>query len=181
MRYFDFRLAPSPTKVRLFITEKELDIPTVEVNLREGEHKTSEFLEKMTGDQQKDSQLIGQFGVGFYSSFIVAERVEVHTRKAGDDAGDGILWESHGESEFSVEPRPREQRGTTITLYLKEDCGDERPHAPVATATKSAVMDSRSNWSKPTLPTTCSATGRAQRVVARHATVRGEVGTAEPR
>ncbi len=83
---------------------------------------TAAFLESLTGDQQKDSQLIGQFGVGFYSAFIVAERVEVHTRKAGESAEAGVLWESYGESEFSIEERPREQRGTSITLHLKDDC-----------------------------------------------------------
>ncbi|MEJ2532175.1 MAG: molecular chaperone HtpG [Halioglobus sp.] len=85
---------------------------------------TAAFLESLTGDQRKDSQLIGQFGVGFYSAFIVAERVEVHTRKAGDDPEAGVLWESHGESEFSIEPRPKESRGTSITLFLKKDCED---------------------------------------------------------
>ena len=83
---------------------------------------TAAFLENLTGDQKKDSQLIGQFGVGFYSAFIVAERVEVHTRKAGEAADQGVLWESHGEAEFSIEARPRESRGTSITLYLKKDC-----------------------------------------------------------
>ena len=83
---------------------------------------TAAFLENLTGDQKKDSQLIGQFGVGFYSAFIVAERVEVHTRKAGEAADQGVLWESHGEAEFSIEARPRENRGTSITLYLKKDC-----------------------------------------------------------
>ncbi|MGL4566701.1 MAG: molecular chaperone HtpG, partial [Halioglobus sp.] len=70
----------------------------------------------------KDSQLIGQFGVGFYSAFIVAERVEVHTRKVGEAADQGVLWESHGEAEFSIEPKPKDTRGTSITLYLKKDC-----------------------------------------------------------
>ncbi len=83
---------------------------------------TSAFLQQLSGDQQKDSQLIGQFGVGFYSSFIVADRVEVHTRKAGADASDGVLWESKGESEFSIEARDKDQRGTIITLHLREDC-----------------------------------------------------------
>ncbi|MEE4146780.1 MAG: molecular chaperone HtpG [Halieaceae bacterium] len=82
---------------------------------------TAAFLENLTGDQKKDSQLIGQFGVGFYSAFIVAERVEVHTRKAGEAPDQGVLWESHGEAEFSIEARPRETRGTSITLYLKKD------------------------------------------------------------
>ncbi|MEQ8263161.1 molecular chaperone HtpG [Pseudohaliea sp.] len=85
---------------------------------------TAAFLDNLTGDQKKDSQLIGQFGVGFYSAFIVAERVEVHTRKAGEPATAGVLWESHGEAEFSIEDRPREARGTAITLYLKEDCSE---------------------------------------------------------
>ena len=83
---------------------------------------TASFLESLTGDEQKDSQLIGQFGVGFYSGFIVADRVEVHTRKAGEAAAEGVLWESHGEAEFSIEEKPREVRGTSITLHLKKDC-----------------------------------------------------------
>ncbi|MCB1696659.1 MAG: molecular chaperone HtpG [Pseudomonadales bacterium] len=82
---------------------------------------TAAFLENLTGDQKKDSQLIGQFGVGFYSAFIVADRVEVHTRKAGEDADQGVLWESHGEAEFTIEAKPRPTRGTSITLFLKKD------------------------------------------------------------
>jgi len=85
---------------------------------------TAAFLETLTGDQQKDSQLIGQFGVGFYSGFIVADRLEVHTRKAGTDTEDGVLWESHGEAEFSIEASAKETRGTTITLHLKSDCSE---------------------------------------------------------
>jgi molecular chaperone HtpG len=83
---------------------------------------TAAFLETLSGDEQKDSQLIGQFGVGFYSAFIVADRVEVHTRKAGESADDGVLWESHGEAEFSIEGKGKESRGTSITLFLKKDC-----------------------------------------------------------
>ncbi|RLQ22972.1 molecular chaperone HtpG [Seongchinamella sediminis] len=83
---------------------------------------TAAFLENLTGDQQKDSQLIGQFGVGFYSAFIVADRVEVHSRKAGDAPEAGVVWESHGESEFSVEAREKPTRGTRITLFLKDGC-----------------------------------------------------------
>ena len=85
---------------------------------------TAAFVENLTGDQKKDSQLIGQFGVGFYSAFIVAERVEVHTRKAGEPAANGVLWESHGEAEFSIASLPRETRGTSITLHLRNDCLD---------------------------------------------------------
>jgi molecular chaperone HtpG len=83
---------------------------------------TASFLESLTGDERKDSQLIGQFGVGFYSGFIVADRVEVHTRKAGDPTEAGVLWESHGEAEFSIEGKAKETRGTSITLFLKKDC-----------------------------------------------------------
>lgn len=85
---------------------------------------TAAFMESLTGDQQKDSQLIGQFGVGFYSAFIVADRVEVHTRKAGTSSEEGVLWESHGESEFSIEPKEKPTRGSSITLYLKSDCSE---------------------------------------------------------
>ena len=83
---------------------------------------TASFLESLTGDERKDSQLIGQFGVGFYSGFIVADRVQVHTRKAGESADAGVLWESCGEAEFSIESKARETRGTSITLSLKKDC-----------------------------------------------------------
>jgi molecular chaperone HtpG len=82
---------------------------------------TAEFLSKMSGDQKKDSQLIGQFGVGFYSSFIVAEKVEVFSRRAGTDAAEGVRWESNGEGEFNVESVELEQTGTRIVLHLKSD------------------------------------------------------------
>ena len=85
---------------------------------------TAEFLSKLSGDQQKDSQLIGQFGVGFYSAFIVADRVEVLTRKAGLPADQAVHWESEGEAEFSVETIEKADRGTTIVLHLREDSGD---------------------------------------------------------
>ncbi len=82
---------------------------------------TAEFFGKLSGDQQKDSQLIGQFGVGFYSAFIVAERVEVLTRKAGAADEDGVRWESKADGEFTVESVTRPQRGTAVVLHLKED------------------------------------------------------------
>ena len=85
---------------------------------------TAQFLESLTGDQQKDSQLIGQFGVGFYSAFIVAERVEVLSRRAGDPIDAGVHWESSGEAEFSVEAVEKVGRGTTIILHLKADCDE---------------------------------------------------------
>jgi len=80
---------------------------------------TAEFLKKRTGDQKKDTQLIGQFGVGFYSSFIVAERVVVESRKAGLPKSKGVRWESDGQGNFTVENIVREPKGTKVTLYLK--------------------------------------------------------------
>lgn len=82
---------------------------------------TAEFLSQLSGDEKKDSSLIGQFGVGFYSSFIVAKNVVVETRKAGEDKSQGTRWESAGEGEFSLEDIEKEDRGTTITLFLKEE------------------------------------------------------------
>ena len=82
---------------------------------------TAEFLQQMTGDAQKDAQLIGQFGVGFYSAFIVADKVEVTTRRAGTEAADGVHWESDGQGEFSVESREVPRRGTSVTLHIKKD------------------------------------------------------------
>src|SRR5262249_48170399 len=82
---------------------------------------TSEFFKSLSGDQQKDSQLIGQFGVGFYSAFIVAERVEVLTRRAGTPPDAGVRWESSADGEFTVENVSLPERGTTVTLHLKDD------------------------------------------------------------
>ncbi len=82
---------------------------------------TSDFFEKLSGDQAKDSQLIGQFGVGFYSSFIVADKVIVNTRKAGEAPSTGTSWESTGESDYSVADIEKEDRGTEIILHLRED------------------------------------------------------------
>ncbi|POP52451.1 molecular chaperone HtpG [Zhongshania marina] len=82
---------------------------------------TAEFLKNLTGDGKKDSQLIGQFGVGFYSAFIVAERVEVFTRRAGLSAADAVHWESSGEADFSVESCEKAERGTTVVLHLRKE------------------------------------------------------------
>ncbi|OFS89474.1 molecular chaperone HtpG [Oligella sp. HMSC05A10] len=82
---------------------------------------TKEFFSKLTGDQQKDTQLIGQFGVGFYSSFIVADEVVVRTRRAGLAADEAVEWQSRGEGEFSIKPISKDSRGTDIILFLKED------------------------------------------------------------
>jgi molecular chaperone HtpG len=82
---------------------------------------TSEFFQRLTGDQQQDAQLIGQFGVGFYSAFIVSERVEVLTRRADAPVSAGVRWESSAEGQFSVETIERAERGTSVILHLKED------------------------------------------------------------
>jgi molecular chaperone HtpG len=85
---------------------------------------TTEFLKQMSGDQLKDARLIGQFGVGFYSAFIVADKVTVETRRAGLDADEAVRWESDGEGEFTIESITRSQRGTSVTLHLKDDAGE---------------------------------------------------------
>jgi molecular chaperone HtpG len=85
---------------------------------------TKEFLKSLTGDEAKDSNLIGQFGVGFYSSFIVADKVTLITRKAGTPANQGICWESAGDGEYTLEDVEKEQRGTQITLHIKEEQKD---------------------------------------------------------
>ena len=82
---------------------------------------TKEFFARLTGDQQKDANLIGQFGVGFYSAFIVSDKVELRTRAAGQPAGEGVLWTSAGDGEFSVSKVDKPGRGTEVTLFLKDD------------------------------------------------------------
>jgi len=82
---------------------------------------TAEFFGRLTGDQQRDAQLIGQFGVGFYSAFIVAERVEVYSRRADLPAAEAVRWESSADGEFTVETVERAARGTTVVLHLKAD------------------------------------------------------------
>ncbi len=81
---------------------------------------TREFLDRLTGDQAKDAHLIGQFGVGFYSSFIVADRVTLVTRRAGLPATQAVKWESDGAGEYTIEPAERPERGTEVTLHLRD-------------------------------------------------------------
>ena len=81
---------------------------------------TREFFQSLTGDQAKDAHLIGQFGVGFYSSFIVADKVTLVTRRAGMTAEHGVRWESDGQGEYTLETMTREGRGTEVTLHLRE-------------------------------------------------------------
>ncbi|MDD5461923.1 MAG: molecular chaperone HtpG [Methylococcales bacterium] len=81
---------------------------------------TRQFFEALTGEQAKDSELIGQFGVGFYSAFIVADKVTLTTRKAGADKSEGTRWESAGEGDYTIETVEKAKRGTEIVLHLKE-------------------------------------------------------------
>ena len=82
---------------------------------------TADFMKNLTGDSQQDSQLIGQFGVGFYSAFIVAKKVDVFTRRAGADKSEGVHWSSEGEGEFTIADVEKATRGTSIVLHLKDD------------------------------------------------------------
>lgn len=82
---------------------------------------TADFLKTLTGDRIKDSRLIGQFGVGFYSSFIVADKVTVRTRKAGEKADQAVMWSSDGHGEFEVDNITKPERGTEIVLHMKEE------------------------------------------------------------
>ncbi|MCP4078309.1 MAG: molecular chaperone HtpG [Gammaproteobacteria bacterium] len=82
---------------------------------------TKSFLSSLTGDESSDAKLIGQFGVGFYSSFIVADEVTLKTRKAGDDAESGVSWTSKGKGEYDIQSIEKAARGTEITLHLRED------------------------------------------------------------
>ena len=85
---------------------------------------TKVFVARLSGDQKADSQLIGQFGVGFYSGFIVADKITVESRRAGLPATEGVRWISGGAGDFEVETIDRAQRGTSVTLHLREDAED---------------------------------------------------------
>ena len=82
---------------------------------------TKDFMSKLSGDQKQDAQLIGQFGVGFYSGFIVADKITVETRRAGAQASDGVRWISGGTGDFEIETITRPERGTSVILHLRED------------------------------------------------------------
>lgn len=82
---------------------------------------TADFLKTLSGDQRKDANLIGQFGVGFYSAFIVADHVDVYSRRAGLTAAEGVHWSSKGEGNFEVATIDKPQRGTRVVLHLKEN------------------------------------------------------------
>ncbi len=105
-------LSISDTGIGMNAAELEKNLGTI------ASSGTRHFLESLSGDAQKDSSLIGQFGVGFYSAFMAAERVEVISRKAGEEGA--FLWRSEGQGEYEIEPAERKQNGTTVTLFLNE-------------------------------------------------------------
>jgi molecular chaperone HtpG len=89
---------------------------------------TKDFISRLSGDQKQDAALIGQFGVGFYSGFIVADQITVETRRAGSPAGEGVRWVSGGTGEFTLETIERAARGTSVTLHLREDQSEYLSH-----------------------------------------------------
>jgi molecular chaperone HtpG len=117
------RLAFDKDKRTITITDNGIGMSREEVQEHIGtiaKSGTKQFFEKLTGEQAKDSELIGQFGVGFYSSFIVADKVTLTTRKAGASKDEGARWESAGEGEYTLETVSKDQHGTEIVLHLKE-------------------------------------------------------------
>ncbi|MBU0631636.1 molecular chaperone HtpG [bacterium] len=124
---FNPRLDIIPNKENKTLTIKDSGIGMNEEDLISNigtiaKSGTKAFLENLSGDQKKDSQLIGQFGVGFYAAFMVAHKVEVVTKKAGEDQA--YMWTSAGDGEFDLDETTREGHGTTITLYLNDDEGE---------------------------------------------------------
>ncbi|TLY92602.1 MAG: molecular chaperone HtpG [Gammaproteobacteria bacterium] len=118
------RVDADPAAATLTITDNGIGMTREEAIANLGtiaRSGTAEFFRSLSGDEQKASQLIGQFGVGFYSAFIVAERVEVRSRKAGVPAEAGVRWESGADGEFTVETLTQPARGTSVTLHLKAD------------------------------------------------------------
>jgi len=119
---FRIRLIPDAETGTLTIADNGLGMDHDELIANLGtiaKSGTSEFLSRLTGDAKNDVSLIGQFGVGFYSAFMVADRVSVTSRKAGEESG--WVWNSDGKGEFTVAPAPEAERGATITLHLRED------------------------------------------------------------
>ena len=118
------RVAIDTNKGTITITDNGIGMTHDEVIANIGtiaKSGTREFFSRLTGDQQKDANLIGQFGVGFYSAFIVSDNVELRTRAAGQLADTGVVWSSTGDGEFTLAQQEKTSRGTEVTLHLKED------------------------------------------------------------
>ncbi|HTD12509.1 MAG TPA: ATP-binding protein, partial [Steroidobacteraceae bacterium] len=123
-REFGIRIDADPVAGTVTITDNGIGMTREEAIANLGtiaRSGTAEFFRSLSGDEQKASQLIGQFGVGFYSAFIVAERVEVRSRKAGAAPAAAVRWESGADGEFTVESVTQAARGTAVTLHLKAD------------------------------------------------------------
>jgi molecular chaperone HtpG len=121
------RIAYDATAKTLTVTDNGIGMSRDEIISHLGtiaKSGTREFFSALSGDQKKDASLIGQFGVGFYSAFIVADKVTVRSRRAGEQADQGVCWESDGGGEFSIEMIDQPARGTSITLHLRDDQGD---------------------------------------------------------
>jgi molecular chaperone HtpG len=119
----DVRVGFDVTAKTLTITDNGIGMSAEEAVANLGtiaKSGTREFMAALEGDQKKDAQLIGQFGVGFYSGFIVADRITVESRRAGAGADEGVRWVSEGAGEFEIETISRPQRGTSVTLHLRE-------------------------------------------------------------
>ena len=121
---FSIRIKADPEAGTLSVIDNGIGMTLAEANDHLGtiaKSGTEAFMAQLTGEEKKDSQLIGQFGVGFYSSFIVADRVTVISRKAGASPEEAVQWESDGNGTFTSGNITREARGTEIILHLKED------------------------------------------------------------
>ncbi len=124
---FAIRIDVDPEARTLSITDNGIGMSRDDVIQQLGtiaRSGTGEYLQAMSADSKKDANLIGRFGVGFYSSFIVASKVEVFTRRAGAPTSEGVHWSSDGDGEFTVEDIDRAERGTTVLLHLREDAGE---------------------------------------------------------
>ncbi len=123
----DTEAAASDTPARLIVSDNGIGMSEEETIANLGviaKSGTAEFLQGLTGDEKKDSALIGQFGVGFYSSFILADEVRVLTRRARQAPDEATMWCSNGEGGYTVEPATRDEVGTTVTLDLKKDADE---------------------------------------------------------
>jgi molecular chaperone HtpG len=123
----EIRVAMDPERRQISVTDNGIGMSRTEIAEQLGtiaHSGTSRFLERLSGDQAKDAELIGQFGVGFYSAFIVADQVEVLSRKAGAASSEGVCWVSDGEGEYSLESVDKPSRGTIVTLKLKPEAAE---------------------------------------------------------
>lgn len=123
----DVRVSFDKAAKTITITDKGIGLSQIEAVEHLGtiaKSGTRDFMAKLSGDQKNDAQLIGQFGVGFYSGFIVADRITVESRRAGLPASEGVRWSSAGTGDFEVETINRAERGTSVILHLKDDASE---------------------------------------------------------